>query len=152
MDKLRSWSGVPIIQGRKKHEHFTVKPTSPSSFDFVPINILSVLIEENVDKALRTSTWTNKLLIRDEAIGLLSEIKNQLYEIKKELQSLRTSREEVLIFREISKEDAKKEIKKYFSEHKSSEVSYSDLVRETNLDLRLIVNICSELEAEGLIG
>jgi hypothetical protein len=150
MDKLQSWVGLPTIKGRKRHEHFTFKPTPLSSF--VPINILNVLIEEKVDTALSASTWKNKLLIGDEAIGLLTEIKDQLYEINKELKSLRTPTEEVLVFREISKEEAKKEIKKYFFEHKGSEISYSDLVRETNLDLRLVVNICSELEAEGLIG
>lgn len=150
MDKLRPWGNLPIIGGRKRHEHFALKPTPPSSF--VPINILNVLIEDRVDTALRTSTWRNKLLIRDEAIGLLTEIKEQLYEINKELKSLRTPTEEILIFREISKEEAKEEIKKYFFEHKGSEISYSNLVRETNLDLRLVVNICSELEAEGLIG
>ena len=154
MDKLQqyTWGGILTIGGRKRHEHFASRPSSPSTF--VPINIvnLNVLIEEKVDTALRTSTWRNKLLIRDEAIGLLTEIKDQLYEIKKEIKSLRSPTEEILVFREVSKEEAKAEIKKYFSEHKDNEISYSDLVRETNLDLRLVVDICSELEAEGLIG
>ena len=86
MDKLQqTWGDILTISGRKRHEHFAPRPPSPSTF--VPINIVSlnVLIEDKVDTALRTSTWRNKLLIRDEAIGLLTEIKDQLYEIKKNL-------------------------------------------------------------------
>lgn len=59
------------------------------------------------------------------------------------------SEEEIVILREISREDAKSEIGALFS---LGEVKYySDVARELRLDLELVVDLCNELISEGEI-
>jgi Mg2+ and Co2+ transporter CorA len=57
--------------------------------------------------------------------------------------------EKVILLREISKEDAEKEIRKLFSESKA--LYYSDIAESLRLDLQLVVEICNELQNRGEI-
>lgn len=55
----------------------------------------------------------------------------------------------VVVPREISNEEAEKEIRELFSKGKT--LYYSDITQELRLDLELVVNICNELQKQGEI-
>lgn len=57
--------------------------------------------------------------------------------------------EKVILLRDISRKDAKKEISQLFSEGKT--LYYSDIAERLNLDLQLVVKICNELHKRGEI-
>jgi hypothetical protein len=57
--------------------------------------------------------------------------------------------EKTIILREISKEDAEKEIRDLFS--KGETLYYSDIAEHLRLDLELVVDICNELQRQGEI-
>jgi hypothetical protein len=57
--------------------------------------------------------------------------------------------EKTIVLSEISKEEAKKEIRRLFSEGKT--LYYSDIAERLRLDLRLVVEICDELRKNGEI-
>lgn len=114
----------------------------------IPINdpTLSFIVEHSVKKAL-LERGQNR-----ETISLLKEIREQLQVIASEIKELKPYKEEFVVFQEISRNDAKKEISNYFEKHqKETPVGYGDLVRDLHLDLKLVVELCSELESEGLI-
>ena len=53
--------------------------------------------------------------------------------------------------RKIAREQAKKEIKELYELHAGEIIGYSDIIKELNLDLELVVELCAELELEGEI-
>lgn len=55
----------------------------------------------------------------------------------------------MIILRELTREDAKKEIESLFNQGKV--LYYSDLARDLRLDLEFVVDICNELISEGKI-
>jgi hypothetical protein len=117
--------------------------------EHIPINdpSLPLIIENSVKKALSEKDGSR------ETISLLKEIKEQLQVIATEIKTLKPfQREELIVFRDITRDDAKQEIKKYFKAHHGEPIGYSDLVRDLNLDLKVIVELCSELENEGIIA
>lgn len=57
---------------------------------------------------------------------------------------------EAVELREISKDQAKKEILELFSEDKV--LHYDELAETLRLDLRFVVEVCNELVSEGKIG
>lgn len=77
---------------------------------------------------------------------------NELERIQQRLLELeeRVSREKVIVLRDITREEAKQEIRKLFSSGQT--FYYSDIVQELKLDLETVVGICNELEEEGEIG
>ena len=137
-----SW-GVAQLRGIGNSQSFSVWKEAAH----FPINdpMLPIIVEQSVKKALLERGESR------EAISLLKEIKEQLQVIASEIKELKPLKEEFVIFRDISRDDAKKEITKYFTLHKDDAVGYSDLVRDLHLDLRLVVELCSELESEGRI-
>lgn len=58
-------------------------------------------------------------------------------------------REEVIVLREITREEAKIEIERLFT--KGDTLYYSDIAKKLRLDLELVVNICEELFKEGKV-
>lgn len=54
-----------------------------------------------------------------------------------------------VVLREISKEEAEKEILKLFSG--GQVLYYSDIAEKLGLDLKLVVEICNELQSKGRI-
>ncbi len=116
--------------------------------EHIPINdpSLPLLIEQSVKKALSVKGESR------EAISLLKEIKEQLQVIASEIKYLKPYKEEIIVFRDVAREEAKQDIRQYFESHQKEAIGYSDLVKALKLDLKLIVELCSELENEGLIG
>ncbi|MBL7126640.1 MAG: hypothetical protein ISS58_05485 [Dehalococcoidales bacterium] len=59
------------------------------------------------------------------------------------------SGEEAIVIREITREEAKQEIRQLFKSGRT--LYYSDIARELKLDLELVVEICNELQESGLV-
>ncbi len=81
------------------------------------------------------------LVLRD----MIRRIEERLSRIEASL-----SREKVIVLREISREEAKEEIRRLFSSGKT--FYYSDIAQELGLDLEMVVGICNELQKQGEIG
>lgn len=81
------------------------------------------------------------ILLRQEIVGL----KSQLNELMKALPA-----EKTIVLREITKEEAKKEIQELFAS--TDEILYySDIAERLRLDLTVVVEICKELIKEGKV-
>lgn len=61
------------------------------------------------------------------------------------------SAEEMLQLREIPREQAKEEIRKFFQDHHGEAIYPSDILEALHLDYDLVYEICEELEKEGKI-
>jgi len=59
------------------------------------------------------------------------------------------AQERVVILRELSREEAEKEILELF--HDGQTLYYSDIAEKLRLDLKLVVEICNELQSRGEI-
>lgn len=67
-----------------------------------------------------------------------------------ELESRVLAGEKVIVLRDITREEAKQEIKQLFASGRT--LYYSDIVKELGLDLETVVDICNELEEEKEIA
>jgi len=78
-------------------------------------------------------------------------LRQEVEQIKQKLSELeeRIPEEKVIVFREVSKEQAKQEIQQLFSGGRT--LYYSDIAEELGLDLELVVDICHELQEGGEI-
>lgn len=96
-----------------------------------------------------------------ESYGLLNEIGSltlEIRQLRKEIQALASalqglqpsSEAEVIVLETMSREEAKGKIKSLFQKTEGA-LYYSDLAKALNMDLRTVVEICEELEKEGLI-
>jgi len=74
----------------------------------------------------------------------LKQAKQRLLELES-----RISGEEVIVIKDITKEEAKQEIKQLFKSGRT--LYYSDIARELHLDLELVVDICNELQESGMV-
>ena len=84
-----------------------------------------------------------------EAESEILRLREELAKVNRKLTELekRTPQESVIILRDIPKEQAKEEIRQLF---KTGRTLYcSDLVKELGINLRTVVEICDELEANG---
>ena len=93
-------------------------------------------------------------LVEQENMQLRNEnltLRDAIRRIEKRLASIESSlpKEKVIILREISKEEAEKEIRSLFSQGKT--LYYSDIAERLGLDLQLVVEICNELQTRGEI-
>jgi hypothetical protein len=61
------------------------------------------------------------------------------------------SAEKIMQLREIPREQAKAEIRKFFQDHHGESVYPSDILDSLHLDYDLVCEICEELEKEGKI-
>ena len=82
----------------------------------------------------------NTLLRRE-----IEEIRRRLAELEEKMPE-----ENVIILREIPKEQAKQEIRQLFSTGRT--LYYSDIAEELQLDLQFVVEICRELEEGGEVA
>ncbi len=73
----------------------------------------------------------------------------ELERIKQRLLELE-NREKVIVLRDITREEAKKEIQKLFMSGRT--LLYSDIVKELKLDLETVVDICNELMESGAVA
>ena len=79
-------------------------------------------------------------------------LQEELKQTKQRLLELESgiSGEEVIVLREITREEAKKEIRQLLESGRT--LYYSDIARELQLDLELVVDICNELQESGVVG
>jgi len=75
----------------------------------------------------------------------LKQTKQRLLELES-----RISEEEVIVIRDITREEAKKEIRQLFLTGRT--LCYSDIAEELKLDLKLVVDICREFQENKEIG
>ena len=75
------------------------------------------------------------ILLHDE----LERLNQRLLELEE-----RVSREKVIVLRDITREEAKQEIRQLFSRGRT--LYYSDIDQELKLDLETVVDICNELQ------
>lgn len=54
--------------------------------------------------------------------------------------------------KDVTFEEAKKQIMQYFLDHHGENIDYGDLMDVLNIHLSLIVEVCAELESEGKIA
>jgi len=78
-------------------------------------------------------------------------LQEELKQAKQRLAELedRISGEEVIVLRDIAREEAKQEIEQLFKSGRT--LYYSDIARELKLDLELVVDICNELQESGVV-
>ena len=74
-----------------------------------------------------------------------------LTEMKKLVEHIAGERPRTVILRAIPRAQAREEILRLFKAAKRT-LFYSDVAEELNLDLELVVELCTELEREGHIG
>ncbi|MDP3061776.1 MAG: hypothetical protein Q8O40_00985 [Chloroflexota bacterium] len=79
-------------------------------------------------------------------------LESRVQELEREVAELKTrleaqEEEEVIVLRDISREQAKDEIRVLFKAGET--LYYSDIVRRLGLDVSLVVELCDELESEG---
>jgi hypothetical protein len=98
---------------------------------------------EAVAASKEASKNTNKAL-SDSKAELLQYIKSLEERINKIEDTL--PEEEIIILREISKDEAKREISKLFSKGKT--LYYSDIAKQLGLNLKLVVEVCNELQKD----
>ena len=105
--------------------------------------------QEIVDRFPRTPTisplppiFVMKYLSLQEE---LKQTKQRLLELEN-----RVPEEKVIVLRDVTKEEAKQEIRQLFLSGRT--LYYSDIVKELGLDLETVVDICNELEEEKEIG
>ena len=72
--------------------------------------------------------------------------------IEKRLANIEASilEERTIVLREISREEAKEEIRNLFSTGRT--LYYSDIARDLSLDLEMVVDICNELQKSGEVS
>jgi hypothetical protein len=86
------------------------------------------------------SLTAENFLLRKE----VDDIRRELDEIKK-----RMPEEKMVVLRDLTRDEAKQEIQSLFSSGRT--LYYSDIAEELGLDLRIVVDLCQELEDEGKV-
>ncbi len=70
-------------------------------------------------------------------------LERKLAQVEQRLAELE-AKEKIIVLKEITKEEAKEEIRKLFTSGRT--LYYSDIVQELRLDLETVVDICNELQ------
>lgn len=107
-------------------------------------------------QSIFTSAMTSSSdILEQENMQLRNEnliLRDAIRRIEERLSTIEANlpQEKVVILREISKEEAEKEIRELFSKGKT--LYYSDIAQELGLDLESVVDICNELQKQGDIN
>jgi len=106
-------------------------------------------------RAMPTWTSSSSDIVELENAQLREEnlyLRGRLRTIEDRLATLEASlpKNKVVVLRGISKPQAKKEIIALFAKEKT--LYYSDIAERLGLDLQLVVEVCQELEDEGVIS
>lgn len=81
-----------------------------------------------------------------------ADLKAENMALKEKVAAMKTnSGEKMLQFRELPREQAKEEIRKFFQDHHGESIYPSDILDGLHLDYDLVYEICEELEREGKI-
>ena len=79
-------------------------------------------------------------------------MQEELIQVKRKLAELEgtDNGEKVIVIRDITREEATKEIRELFSSGRT--LYYSDIVQELGIDLEMVVDICNELQKDEEIA
>ena len=108
-----------------------------------------------VDSPVFTTSISSSDWLQQHNAQLLAEnyfLKMSILAIEKRLANIESyiPEERVIVLREISREEAKEEIRNLFSTGRT--LYYSDIAQELQLDLEIVVDICNELQNSREIG
>jgi len=98
------------------------------------------------------SITSQPVLVYDRRI---SKIEKEIGELREMLTSMIQSTESeapIIDLRDISVDQAKEEIARYFRENDGKEIGYEELIDGIGIEPRIVVMACNELEEEGKIG
>ena len=89
--------------------------------------------------------------VTDEMQEEIGRLEARVEALEEEVEVLKTAvgREEVVVLRTLSREEARQEIVEMFQSGET--LFYSDVARRLRLDLALVVELCNELEGEEAI-
>jgi dCTP deaminase len=91
----------------------------------------------------------------DEFLRVMNDMIRRNEELQKMVVDLAAAKSmsiaEIAETRDISPEDAEKEVLALFHKHHSEQLYYSDIADELNLDFGTVINACKALEDQGLI-
>ncbi len=102
------------------------------------------------DPALESLKKNNEKLVSEnrKLKKNLNEVRDRIEAVESQISEL-AGEEKVIVLREITREEAKDEIKELFDAGRV--LYYSDIAGELRIDLELAVEICQELQNEGEI-
>ena len=128
---------------QSRHEWLKVKTQYMNFPEFSGLQVLSPVM----------NTWTTLTapLVLEKLAVENSILRKEVDAIRKKLADLeeRMPEHKVIVLREISREEARQEIRELFTNERA--FYYSDIAEELQLDLKLVVEICHELEEAGEI-
>ena len=91
------------------------------------------------------------LIAENSALRLTNaELWDEISHLAARVEVLETEGNAVVVLREIPRDEAKAEIKAFFSQ--KGTLNYETIVTELGIDLQLTVELCDELIGEGEIG
>ena len=103
-------------------------------------------------KVKDTPSSARMIPIMPAPLGFVREyvsLERKLAHVEQRLAELE-AKEKVIVLKEITKEEAKEEIRQLFTNGRT--LYYSDIVMELSLDLEMVVDICKELQKSGEIS
>ncbi len=116
---------------------------------------LTQMQSQFTELAQHVKEWSNLAARFDEFLRVQQNMykhSERLEEVVTKLLSDRAAAEPVeQELREVSLEQAKREVLNLFQRHGTENVYYSDMVEELSIDLSTIIDACKELEQQGLI-
>lgn len=128
---------------QSRHEWLKVKTQYMNFPESSGLQVLSPVIK----------TWTTLTapLVLEKLVVENSILRKEVDAIRKKLAYLeeRMPEQKVIVLREISRDEARQEIRELFTNERA--FYYSDIAEELQLDLKLVVEICHELEEAGEI-
>lgn len=123
----------------------------------IPIEVL-----ESKGRLLASIAGVSAFVVGMESPGWLEQenaqlqtenylLRQRIQAIEERLANIETTipREEVIVLREIGRDEAKMEIERLFAEGET--LYYSDIAKKLRIDLELVVDICEELFGEGKV-
>lgn len=123
---------------------------------FILLGDSAGLTREDIEEKVRRAESTVKVAVAmssgslelTDILYLMEEnavLRQEIAQIEQRLSELeeRMPQEKVIVLREISKEEAKEQIRHLFSSGRT--LYYSDIAEELALDLELVVDICHEM-------
>lgn len=83
----------------------------------------------------------------------VSELRDRVKALEDRLAAIEKEQDsKVILLRAISREDARTEILRLFEENQAEILDYGIIAERLQMDLQIVVDVCNELEQEGLIG
>lgn len=80
-----------------------------------------------------------------------NELKNKVAELEKRVAELESLLPDIVVIRELSYKEAKKEIRKYFKTHHGQDITPADIEDSLGIEFELASRVCIDLEKEGQI-